>query len=228
MKRYFFIVFSLFLGTNKCFSQKLKTFKGHCGLYYQSMIDLRQQQAKEIEFYDFQAGQHIASIGAQCCNWEAAYASTTDSVQFYLEDIDSTYLNDRQAAFAWNYYGDIRNKPMTCTYQLILGTEKETHLPGKLFDKILIINSFHEFNYQKKMLEDIASKLKPGGILYIDETLARKSGELHRECHKRIYLNQELISILKENGYEYVNGLELNYRNSKPVRKVFAFKVNAN
>jgi hypothetical protein len=78
------------------------------------------------------------------------------------------------------------------------------------------------------MLEDIASKLKPGGILYIDETLARKSGELHRECHKRIYLNQELISILKENGYEYVNGLELNYRNSKPVRKVFAFKVNAN
>ena len=113
---------------------------------------------------------------------------------------------------------------MSSTYQLILGDDKKTHLPDTLFDKVLIINSFHEFSYQKEMLEDISGKLKPTGILYIDETLALKSGELHHNCGKRIYLDEELVSVLKENGYEYIDGVAMSYRKSKPVRKIFAFR----
>ena len=218
------IVFLAFF--HPCSAQKLKTFKGHCGGFYTTMDDLLKQKAKELDFYHFQAGQTVASIGAQCCHWEAAYAATTDSVDFYLEDIDSTYFNEQQAAFAWNYYNTVRSHPITSTYHLVLGDEKKTNLPGRLFDKILIINSFHEFSYQKEMLEDIAHKLKPGGLLYIDEALARKSGELHGVCKKRIYLEEELIAILKENGYEYVDGITMNYRKSKPVRKIFAFIKN--
>jgi hypothetical protein len=89
---------------------------------------------------------------------------------------------------------------------------------------VLIINSFYEFSYQKEMLEDISRKLKQTGILYIDETLAQKSGELHVGCGKRIYLDDELVSILKDNGYEYVDGITMSYRKSKPARKIFAFK----
>src|SRR5437764_3325359 len=89
---------------NLSFSQKLVTFKEHCGVYYKTMDDLLRQKKNELSFYKFQSGETVASIGAQCCHWEAAYAATTDSVQFYLEDIDSTYCNDKQASFAWNYY----------------------------------------------------------------------------------------------------------------------------
>ena len=49
------------------------------------MADLFKMQQKEIGFYDFKSGQTIASIGAQCGHWEAAYAATTDGVTFYLE-----------------------------------------------------------------------------------------------------------------------------------------------
>lgn len=178
----------------------------------------------ELNFYNFQPGQIVASIGAQCCNWEAAFAAATDSVHFFLEDIDSTYFNSKQASFAWNYYSGISSKPMSSTYQLVLGDEKKTNLPEKLFDKVIIINSFHEFTHQKEMLEDIAHKLKPGGLLYIDETLARRSGEIHHGCGKRIYLDEELVLILKGNGYEYVDGIVMNYRKSKPARKVSAFR----
>lgn len=188
------------------------------------MNDLLKQKEKELAFYNFKSGQTVGSIGAQCCHWEAAYAATADDVLFYLEDIDPAYFNHRQAQFAWDYYSNIREKPMTCSFKLALGTEKTTNLPNGLFDKILIINSFHEFTFQKEMLKDISDKLKPGGLLYIDEALARKSGELHGICKKQIYLNDELISILKENGYEYVDGLTMNYRHSIPVRKIFAFK----
>lgn len=224
MKKFLLVITAIVLFIFPSFTQKLVTVKGHCGLYYKSMNDLYKQKAGELKFYQFAAGQHIASIGAQCCHWEAAYAATTDSAAFYLEDIDSAYFNQQQADFAWNYYGNARKKPMTCTYKLVIGNEKQTNLPENIFDKILIINSFHEFGDQSAMLADIAGKLKPGGLLYIDETLARETGELHRVCGKRIFLDEELIGILKENGYEYIDGLVMSFRNSKPARKIFSFR----
>ena len=81
------IFLSLIFSTH---AQKLETFKNYCGGFYKSMADLFKMQQKEIGFYDFRSGQTIASIGAQCGHWEAAYAATTDSVTFYLEDIDSS------------------------------------------------------------------------------------------------------------------------------------------
>jgi SAM-dependent methyltransferase len=205
-------------------SQNLKHFPDHCGLYYKTMEQLDQQIAEQIKFYNFQSHQTVASIGAQCANWEAAFATKTDSVTFYLEDIDSSQLNNQQAAFAWNYYSTLRNEPITCNYKIIIGTEKNTNLPNQFFDKILIINSFHEFSDQPQMLNDIAKKLKPNGILYIDETLAKKSGELHIQCKKRIFTNEEMIGIFKENGFTYIDGFDINFRKAKPVRKIFAFK----
>lgn len=208
------------------FSQKFVAFKEHCGLYYKTMDHLLQQKAKELAFYNFRPGQTVASIGAQCCNWEAAYAAATDSVLFYLEDIDPVYFNEQQAAFAWNYYNGLRKKPMTSTYKLVLGDEKKTNLPNETFDKIIIINSFHEFTRQKEMLEDISRKLKPQGLLYIDEAVARYKGELHGICKKKIYLEEELVAELKINGYEYISGMDMAFRKSKPVRKIYAFKKN--
>ncbi len=32
------------------------------------------------------------------------------------------------------------------------------------------------------------------------------------------------IAILKENGYEYIESINMNYRKSKSVRKIFAFR----
>jgi len=56
-------------------AQKLQTFKEHCGGFYKSMDDLRKMQQKDIGFYDLRSGQTIASIGAQCYHWEAAYTA---------------------------------------------------------------------------------------------------------------------------------------------------------
>jgi hypothetical protein len=223
MKKVFVLSFVLTAFSISALCQ-IKSIKGHCGLYYKNMETLYKQQGGALQFYHFLPGQTIASIGAQCCHWEAAYAATSDSLDFWLEDIDSGFFNERQTNFAWKYYDSLRGKPMSSNYHLVLGDEKKTNLPDKTFDKILIINSFHEFSYQKEMLADIRSKLKPSGILYIDETLARKYGELHGVCHKRIYLSEELIAILKANGFEYIDALDMKFRKSKPVRKIFAFR----
>jgi len=84
--RKFLAIILIFLCSLSGIAQKLRSFKDHCGLYYKSMEDLYHQKTAELSFYHFQPGQVIASVGVQCCNWEAAFAATTDSLHFYLED----------------------------------------------------------------------------------------------------------------------------------------------
>jgi len=211
--------------TFSTYAQKLETFKNYCGGFYKSMHDLLKMQQKEIGFYDFKSGQTIASIGAQCGHWEAAYSATTDGVTFYLEDIDSSKFKKSQVEFAWNYYSTLRGRPMTSDYKMILGDERSTSLPENTFDKILVINSFHEFTFQAEMLADIKKKLKPGGILYIDEALPKRQGQLHGICNKPMLTDEETIATFEKNGFEYVNGIDFNYRQKNPTRKIFAFKI---
>ena len=211
----------------KATAQKMKTFGENCGSFYVSMEHLRKMKQVEIDFYAFKPGQNVASIGAQCCHWEAAYASMTDSVNFYLEDIDSSKFNRSQADFVWNYYAKLRGRQMTSTYRLILGDERSTKLPEKTFDKILIINSFHEFTSPTEMLEDIKTKLTPGGLLYIDEALPKRKGQLHGICNLPMLTSDQMIDLFAKNGLEYVNGLEFNYRQKVPVRKIFAFRLRS-
>jgi SAM-dependent methyltransferase len=211
--------------TFSTYAQKLETFKNYCGGFYKSMADLLKIQQKEIGFYNFRSGQTIASIGAQCGHWEAAYAATTDSVTFYLEDIDSSKFKKAQVEFAWNYYATLRGRPMTSGYKMIIGDERSTSLPENTFDKILIINSFHEFTFQAEMLADIKKKLKPNGILYIDEALPKRQGQLHGICNKPMLTNKETIAVFEKKGFEYVDGIDFNYRQKNPTRKIFAFKI---
>jgi SAM-dependent methyltransferase len=188
------------------------------------MEDLWAQKQKELEFYDFHVGETVASIGAQCCHWEAAFAATTDSVLFYLEDIDTTYFKKSQAGFAWHYYDSLRGRAMTSQYKMVVGDEKSTSLPDNRFDKIFIINSFHEFTSRAEMLADLKKKLKPGGILYIDESLPKRPGQLHGICKKPMLTHEEMIALLSANGFEYADGLDLNFRKKRPMRKIYAFE----
>jgi len=208
---------------NTVSAQKLISVKGLHGWYYKTISDIEKQQKPMVDFYRFTTHDTIGSIGAQACNWEAAYAAVSDSLFFYLQDIDSNYCNPAQAAKAWQYYGNLKGGPLNSGYTTVIGDEKTSHLPPASCNKILIINSFHEFTYPAEMLADIATKLKRGGILYIDEALATYSGELHPSCKKRMFLTDELLQLLNDNGFSYQNGVVLAYRHQKSARKLFAF-----
>jgi len=197
-------------------------YEGHCGLYYKDAAKMREQQDSIAAFYRFGEGQAVASIGAQCCHWEAMMATYMNKTQFYLEDIDTTYFNERQARFAWDYYARLTGKTMP-PYTLVLGDEKQTRLPDGIFDKIIIINSFHEFNEKGLMLQDISKKLKPGGLLYVDEIIARRSGEKHGGCHKTLLTETEMKNAMQENGFAYRDGMYVTYRKAIPYRKIYVF-----
>lgn len=223
-KRFPLLLFVFLLARLGSGAQKMTMMPGYCGIYYQSMPDLLRQKKAELDFYQFRPGQAVASIGAQCCHWEAAYAAAADSLLFYLQDIDTTYFNERQARFAWHYYDSLRDRPMTCAYRLILGYPESSGLPDGFFDKILIINSFHEFSQKEAMLHDLGRKLKPGGLLYIDESVPRRKGQLHGICRLPMLMPDEMKGILQAGGYEYVDALDINFRKGHPFRRIYAFR----
>jgi hypothetical protein len=37
--------------------------------------------------------------------------------------------------------------------------------------------------------------------------------------------NEQMIALFAQNGFEYGNGLEFNYRQKVAVRKIFAFRI---
>lgn len=196
---------------------------GFHGSFYKDTAKMRSQHEPVVRYYQFAPGQQVASIGAQTCVGEAIYACFTENVHFYLQDIDSTYLNALQAPYVWDYYGKLRGKPLTCTYQLVLGTPTETRLPANQLDKVLIINSFHEFTEPALMLADIATKLKRGGILYIDEFVPHKAGQLHGSCRKPLYNQQQLDNLLSKAGFTSVTGYTVDWRKGKANRYIYAY-----
>jgi ubiquinone/menaquinone biosynthesis C-methylase UbiE len=146
--------------------------------------------------------QKIASIGCGGGLWEIAWAFELDNVHFYLQEINESLLNEIEVENTIQYFEKKYNKTTNCTFKIVIGNSKKTKLPTNFFDKVLLINSLHEFEEQPIMLAECHRILKPNGQLVIEEQLAQYTGELHKGCGKRLFLEEELIQIVKKSGFQ--------------------------
>ena len=160
---------------------------------------------KSLSIYNFQPNETIASIGASSGVWEIWFASQVEDLTFYLQDIDSLNCNQEEIEYGIKYYEKLLQKPILGKFIPIIGTQSKTNLPENTFDKILIINSLHEFEMPELILQDIHKILKPNGQLFIEEQLAKFSGEIHEGCGKRLFTESELNEILKKCGFELID-----------------------
>jgi SAM-dependent methyltransferase len=153
--------------------------------------------------YQFKSGDIIASIGASSGVWEMAFTNQFLhlNLTFYLEDIDPNNCNIEEVDYGLKYYEKLLGKPLTGTFIPVLGTEISTNLPQKYFDKVLIINSLHEFSQPEAMLQDIHQILKKEGLLFIEEPITQVSGTLHEGCLKRLFTETELIDLTEKQGF---------------------------
>ena len=160
---------------------------------------------KSLSIYNFQQNETIASIGASSGVWEIWFASQVEGLTFYLQDIDPLNCNKEEINYGVKYYEKLLQKPILGQFIPIVGTQSETNLPKNMFDKVLIINSLHEFQTPELILQDIHKILKPNGKLFIEEQVAKFLGEIHEGCEKQLFTENELVDILKECGFELIN-----------------------
>jgi ubiquinone/menaquinone biosynthesis C-methylase UbiE len=157
---------------------------------------------KSLSIYNFQPKETIASIGASSGVWEIWFASQVEGLTFYLQDIDAQNCNQEEINEGIAYFEKLVCKKNTGKFIPIIGTQSATNLPKNTFDKVLIINSLHEFKSPEIILQDIRKILKPNGQLFIEEQIAKFSGEIHEGCGKRLFSGNELINLLKENQFD--------------------------
>lgn len=149
-----------------------------------------------------QPHEKVASIGCGGGLWEVMASFNAHQVEFHLQDINPDLLNVSELQKTIQYFENQFGRSMNCSFQIIIGTQLETGLPTNYFDKVLLINSLHEFEFQKEMLAECYRILKPNGQLIIEEQLAQYTGELHHGCGKKLFLEKELVVLLKKNGFQ--------------------------
>ena len=159
---------------------------------------------KSLSIYNFKENETIASIGASSGVWEVWFASQVEYLTFYLQDIDFQNCNQEEINEGVKYFEKLTGKKNTGKFIPIIGTQSATNLPENTFDKVLIINSLHEFETPKIILYDIQTILKSNGKLFIEEQTAKFSGEIHEGCGKCLFTENELIEFLKKCRFEVI------------------------
>ena len=167
--------------------------------------------------YEISAGDNVAEIGAASGWLTAAFSVLSDSVTYYIQDIDTNLLNQTQFDAVIKHFSEQRLTKQTNNFHFVVGSETSTNLPEELFDIIIINNSFHEFSETSSMMDDIVKKLKPRGRLVIHESFANDDMKVHHSgCNIKAYKVSEVEELLAPSGLyltkmEYPRSSTINY-----------------
>jgi ubiquinone/menaquinone biosynthesis C-methylase UbiE len=151
-------------------------------------------------------GYVIADIGAAWAYKDFAMSVLTDSVSYYIQDIKSQYIDEKELIKTASYYPNINNKPSTNSFRLIIGDERKTNLPDSCFDVIMLNNSLHEFTYVNDMIKDISRKLKSKGKVVVEDYFSPLSKPyIIKGCYVTAYSNKEVLDLMKLQGLYITN-----------------------
>ena len=212
---------SLTLSTSQLVGQPIKN-----PCLYQSLTRKATREALQARYqtlYDFQPKQKIASVGAGGANKEILYSMLADSLVFYLQDVDSTCLSKTALPITIQQHYEATSQVCDDTFISVIGTETDTKLPERFFDKVLIENTLHELTKPDDILQSIRNSLKPNGFLFIEDFIANKPGQRHRGCGKLLYIQPALIDLLDKSGFRLVESHEVYPKNT--VDRVYKFAL---
>lgn len=143
----------------------------------------------------------VAEVGAASGWLEGVFSIFSDSVTYYIQDIDSVLLNETQFNAVVKHFSGERPTPQTNHFKYVLGTTTGTNLPDNTFDLIIINNTFHEFTEPNPMVQDIVKKLKKDGRLIIWDSYDNDYLKvIHDGCEIKAYDVKTMKDILSRSG----------------------------
>jgi 2-polyprenyl-3-methyl-5-hydroxy-6-metoxy-1,4-benzoquinol methylase len=159
--------------------------------------------------FDIKKGDVVADIGAASGWQEGIISIFVDSVTFYIQDIDTNYSNTEQLEKVVKYYSNLRTTPQTNKFKHVTGSEQLTNLPDNKFDKIILINTYHEISSPDSIIKDINKKLKRNGKIIIEDAFSNDYKKIrHSGCNIKSKKLSEVILELSNLGFILTNMAE--------------------
>jgi ubiquinone/menaquinone biosynthesis C-methylase UbiE len=180
--KFFYTLWLVIFSANVALAQKnIRPYT--CGWVIKDSNKLKENYEVNLKYLNVKKGEHVASVGAQNGNIEVRLSLFIDSIQWTLQDIDSGCLNKIEFEKVLNYYETLSNKKINSDFELLLGSEPNTNLPQHNYDRILLINTYHELTKKSAIISQIYSALKPRGYLVIMEKMGKRKGKKRRDCN---------------------------------------------
>ena len=129
---------------------------GHAGADWLERPGREQEEApsKAIELMDLKPADVVADIGAGTGYFAFRIARKVPQGKVLAEDIDRAMLRDLRLT--------TRRLGLT-NVEPVLGTTQDPRLPPDSVDVVLMVDSYHEFDHPREMMQAIVKALKPGG-----------------------------------------------------------------
>lgn len=164
---------------------------------YQSVID---EYEDYHQFIGCKPGETIASIGAGNGRKEIQISCFIDGITWYLEEIDSSRLYQFDKVLT--HHEGLKGSPINGKFKLVLGTASSTTLPKGIFDRVIMLNVFHEISSRASIMSEVQRLLRPNGELVIMERMANKPDQIHGDCkHPKLY-EPEFLKEMHDYGFK--------------------------
>ncbi len=183
-----------------CFSSSCRYIKPYNYKHFpQDFQSIRHEYENYYHLAGCQPGETIASIGAGNGLKEIQISYFVNDITWYLQEIDAARLYDFYDVL--EHHENLGGTP-AATFNLVVGTEQSTNLPKATFDRILMINVFHEIDARKEIMMEVHKLLKKNGELVIMERMGENPGEIHGDCKYPKLLETDLLKEMDGYGYQ--------------------------
>ena len=169
---------------------------------YPFQINSKTLLLEELDVYDLHNTDKTGEIGSGSGAFSLLLNRIHPNMNLYINEMDKSFLKYIKIVLDRNVEMFTKSNIF-----LIKGNKKGTNLEGKQLDKIIIRNSFHHFSKKTKMLESIKKSLKPGGALYVKESVLELDKD--QDICKYAMRKRELIKIIESNGFRLIQEIEL-------------------
>lgn len=99
-----------------------------CGYYPKTTDELTRNFQLHSRHFGVLPGETVASVGASNGYIEVQIAVFTDSVQWTIQDIDSTCLNAKEFSRVLDYHRRLKGDSIRGHFEFLHGTLKQTNL----------------------------------------------------------------------------------------------------
>ena len=162
-----------------------------------STREKEEETSKLIKNMEIKPTDYIADIGAGSGYHVFKMAPIANKGKIYAVDIQPEMLN---AILTNTYFDTYKN------IELVQGDEQSVNLPENTFDKVLMVDVYHEFNFPKEMILSIKKSLKENGKIYLIEYRMEDDAVPIKTIHKMS--EKQAVKELKAAGFKLEKNMD--------------------